>query len=358
MAACVSEGDELENNLWITTPFSLALISIKNSGVFFTVVLLCFVFFRTRRSFRKNLRMWAMTVLSPFALLFCWQKHVDLVFPGGMNTKHALSLGNFLTCFRAKTTETVKGIAEKMISNLFSGSNTILFLLIFLVILGCISRFVLRNKDDKDRCLSIYALVCLGVYIVGIFLMYIFSMPTQEAKYLASFRRYYKTILIFVTGLVTIRVLLLICGDKVRSGLHGWLPCLLAAVCGVSSFFAVAPNLSYYGKNETDERRVSLEQLVEEYNVSTGKGYLLACNPDEAFDKDYMLYLARYCLKSPRVAIATDEWLENNPDGWKKSDYIIVVEKSETNESYIRDRFGYRDVIDLAQYRETVTAEN
>lgn len=347
MSACICAGEKLKDNLWVTIPFNLFLISIKNSGIFFVLAILCYVFLRARRDIRNNIWKWAITVCLPFALLFLWQEHVKVSFSDGMTARHTMSVAYYLEGLKYKNINDIQAIAGEMVKWLLSPQNITLYLLAFLLILICALRFIPHKGNYKDRYLTALTLIYMGAYIVGLFGMYVFSMPVSEAVRLAGIYRYYSTIMIFTAGMVTMRVILLI-NSVTRSAVSKICICSLAVLCGIATFFSVSPNLQYYSRGTVDSVRLSFDRLIKEYNIPQGGNYIVV---HSSMDTGYLRHLTRYLLNPNRVVDVDGNWFEENPDKWREFDYLIVAEQTEEFEDYLSRNFGNREVIDLAQYK-------
>lgn len=348
LAACIRAKDDLADKLWITLPFTLFLMSIKNSGVFFILIILVYALMHAWRSIPKKKGMWLVTAASPFLLLFLWQKHVKLVFANGMNAKHSMSLSNFASVLGDKTMEDVGRITEKMSSTLFTWSNTIVFLLAFLLVLAVVVKLVLREKDDEGRGLGLFTVVCTAAYLIGIYGMYMFTMPTSEAVALAGYSRYYKTILVFASGMAAIRMILLL-NSAMRDTWRGVVSFLAAAVCGAAVWFTVAPDLDFYRRHTTPKRRATFDRLIEKYKIPSGGKYIVVHTSN---DSGYLYYLTRYLLTPEKVTSVTEDWFAEHPDEWRNYDYIIPIQKTEITENYLRENFEDKEVINLKKFKK------
>ena len=177
LAACVALRDRIGERPWLLLPFLLFLMSIKNSGLLFDVVLLVCMLCCGRKALRGHVRAFALTALSPFALLLLWQKHVKLVFSDGMHAKHSLSLSLFAATLEEKGEDIIQTITGGMLGKVFSLSNPMLYVLLLLLALLLIGRFCLRDRQSP-HFLAPLVLGSYAAYELGLFLMYLLTMPT------------------------------------------------------------------------------------------------------------------------------------------------------------------------------------
>lgn len=348
LAACVALRDRIGERPWLLLPFLLFLMSIKNSGLLFDVVLLVCMLCCGRKALRGHVRAFALTALSPFALLLLWQKHVKLVFSDGMHAKHSLSLSLFAATLEEKGEDIIQAITGGMLGKVFSLSNPMLYVLLLLLALLLIGRFCLRDRQSP-HFLAPLVLGSYAAYELGLFLMYLLTMPTGEALILAGYSRYEKTILIFCAGAAWIYACRL-AACALPGALRRTVSAVLAALCAASVFALVKPSRSYFRRQTfAGTTREAYDQLIEDYGIPAGCRYMILRSEN---DDGYLYYLTRYLLDPQAVSSAELSWLIELPDLWRGYDYLITLDPSEEVQAYLSGHFELSPVIDLSLYKE------
>lgn len=348
LAACVALRDRIGERPWLLLPFLLFLMSIKNSGLLFDVVLLVGMLCCGRKALRGHARAFALTALSPFALLLLWQKHVKLVFSDGMHAKHSLSLSLFAATLEEKGEDIIQTITGSMLGKVFSLSNPMLYVLLLLLALLLIGLFCLRDRQSP-HFLAPLVLGSYAAYELGLFLMYLLTMPTGEALILAGYSRYEKTILIFCAGAAWIYACRL-AACALPGALRRTVSAVLAALCAASVFALVKPSRSYFRRQTfAGTTREAYDQLIEDYGIPAGCRYMILRSEN---DDGYLYYLTRYLLDPQAVSSAELSWLIELPDLWRDYDYLITLDPSEEVQAYLSGHFELSPVIDLSLYKE------
>lgn len=348
LAACVALRDRIGERPWLLLTFLLFLMSIKNSGLLFDVVLLVGMLCCGHKALRGHVRAFALTALSPFALLLLWQKHVKLVFSDGMHAKHSLSLSLFAATLEEKGEDIIQTITGSMLGKVFSLSNPMLYVLLLLLALLLIGRFCLRDRQSP-HFLAPLVLGSYAAYELGLFLMYLLTMPTGEALILAGYSRYEKTILIFCAGAAWIYACRL-AACALPGALRRTVSAVLAALCAASVFALVKPSRSYFRRQTfAGTTREAYDQLIEDYGIPAGCRYMILRSEN---DDGYLYYLTRYLLDPQAVSSAELSWLIELPDLWRDYDYLITLDPSEEVQAYLSGHFELSPVIDLSLYKE------
>lgn len=199
-----------DNNKGLTIYFILTtsiLCIIKNSALFFFIIVISYYFYTIihhRHQFKK-IYMMLLNVISVFILsllpYFVWRRHVKINFPV---TKHDISLSAYKAIFLEKDSNIMSEITIRYLDAIrdihsLTLQGIILFNLL-MIISFFIIKFVVKRHNSILRYLFIGDSVML-IYFIGIYLMFLFSMPTEEALVLAGFERYASSIIIFALGL-------------------------------------------------------------------------------------------------------------------------------------------------------------
>lgn len=200
------------------TSLASSLILIKNSGMFFAFFSLIIYFFAiyihgkktSKRIFKityLNIKL-LMSFGAPMIVSFLWSRHVSMVFPSDKASKHAVNLESYIQNFNNKTQGEIKEISKNFLNRLNSGDTREFAGLFFLVVILLILFFFINNYLDK-RLLGIVVIISVMYifYNIGLWIMYLVSMPTSEALYLAGYERYISTIIDYLFGITTIGII-------------------------------------------------------------------------------------------------------------------------------------------------------
>ena len=175
-----------------TIPMFASLVLLKNSGLMLAIFLIFFNVFRERK---KSIVLAGSNLLTVIASYLSWSFHVKSEF--GTLSKHQMSIAAYSEELHSKDMEILIKISKLFAKAIISDWFMIMFFIILVLI------YFIYNKDKKIQKVGIISLIVYGFYAIGLYLMYLFSMPTDEALWLASFDRYIRTIhiLIFMSAL-------------------------------------------------------------------------------------------------------------------------------------------------------------
>lgn len=345
MSFCIYYKNDLQKKgLWVIA-FNTLLISIKNSGIFFVIVTIVYILICSKDYGKDALKILLVQIFSPFIFLLLWKKHVSLVYQTGMMAKHSMSIQNFKTVFLRKSIIDIKDITLEVLKNVFTLSNPIIYLFVFCVLLYFLHKVFIQKSSKVELQIFLIALLTYIFYLFGLLGMYIFSMPLKEAVNLNGYNRYYRTILIFVVGIVTISILE---NEKNYKGIHYR---LLIPLWILVFYCTLIPRFSYYKKQIIPQLRIQYDELICEYAVPQRASYIVIL---EKSNQGYLGYMSKYLLL-PKDIIFCD----SSKDGqeilktkWKEFDYLIVYDSSEEIFQWTEKTFHTKEsVINLSNYK-------
>lgn len=329
LAVCTYEGDKLSEKLWVLIPYSVFLVSIKNSGALFVVFLLgCAWLLLPER--RRSLKTWLPLLAVPVAVLFLWQKHVSMVFVEGLMSKHSMSPRYLYNMLERKTLADLSSIIAAMAKVVFTLTNPALWMLLFGLLLYLAARRLELGK--KPGQLLLVAAVSYVCYQIGTLGMYILSMPLDEALRLASYSRYHQSILMFTAGLFFLETLTVVNAlPEVR-----WSKMLRPAVTAVMlvlCFQSIHPHSGFFHRqNSVGSERAKFDNLMEEYNIKADGTYLILVQ-DERNDYGYLDHMTMYLLNPRQFLVLKESQLETaQTDGFN---YVIAFEQSEEIDAFM-----------------------
>lgn len=343
---CLYYKDSMIKMLPFTIPYSVFLISVKNSGIFFVAVIIALAWYYTT-SDKTRFVYRAGVLLSPFITLMMWTLHVKRVFPQGLASKHSLSLSNFETVFQDKQLEDVLTIITSILRRTFTLSNAALLLIFMAAILWLFRKHICTPAGTVLPDLLCLTLVSYLVYQLGTIGMYIFSMPQDEAVMLAGYERYHQTILTFLSGLVLTGFLLTV--ENIPANQCRALS--LSLLCSILLFWALNPALDFLCRQDlTGSDRQRFDAFFEEYHVLPYCRYAIIVSKDRT-DYGYLHYLSRYREETQEREIITDNNLETSD--WCIFDYILFFEETDATRTFLKIHFPEvtGPVVDLNKYR-------
>ena len=198
----------------LALPFSVYAYLVKNSGILFSLLislLLAGIALWNRRQghppARRDWRCILGACVAPVGVLYIWNRHTTMVFENASATKHAMRPGQLLSTFSEKTAAEISDICSAYVSAL--GEASVLPLACLAVMGLCLLAVSARRRAlyrPGAGALCAAALVSV-IYLAGLLLMYLFSMPTGEALILASLNRYLSTLdlwLVLMTAAVAL----------------------------------------------------------------------------------------------------------------------------------------------------------
>lgn len=301
--------------------YIVLLLQIKNSGIFFALLLSFYILFS--RSSGKPLHIRALCASYPFISLLLWKAHCSYVFPAASGTKHAMTLESFQKVFGVKTPDDIQNIALSVARRAVAdkGAWTCCFILLAA---GLIIFLFLR--EEKKTYLKTFIL-CTGIYIAyefGLLAMYLFSMPSSEALTLASFERYNKTVIIVVLYLTVCLLLRMLSAPRLRPwpSIFAGLAAVLVLTGAMKYATGSIQLFTQYssGYNSYYSARVRMEELRWEYYLPDNSSFLIIVNSG---DTDFLRHLVKYTFNPRNVYLEQTDELDDS-DFLDYYDYIIL----------------------------------
>ena len=279
-------------------PFLCTTVQIKNSGIFFAA--LAFVLILISLKYEKG-DIWqkAAAIVSPLLSIYLWQAHCKYVFDNASVSKHAMTVENYSSVFAAKSDGVIQSILSQLLNVSVTDKN-LYFLLAFLAVLG-ISCFMLVPALKKQYFKMVSASAGVYVlYMVGVFFMYLFSMPEPEAVKLAGITRYVKTVYIAIYYLVILMSVSMI--SAVESGKKKWICTVVAFAMMIVSWRGTEGKFPTIFEATSAKQRIWFEQAIKDNNVENGSSYIICTSQNNA---GYAYYLCKYLLSSSDISTRT-----------------------------------------------------
>ena len=190
---------------WVLLPIGCFLAVIKGSGLYFSAVLAvqAAAYLWPCGERRKKWVRILWLVLAPMCLLLLWNRHADLVFEGGLMTRHSISLRYMLNQTLDKSGGELLETVRRFLTALGDLSSIKPVLATFGLLLGCawLGRLSKARSGFGAGALLKASCAIYLTYMLGILGMYLFNMPENTIE---AFLRYETTCLILLAGLAAI----------------------------------------------------------------------------------------------------------------------------------------------------------
>jgi|GEM_PF-6269408 len=285
---------------FVSLPMIVALFLVKNSGVFFAAIdIVVLAYFALKAE--KNKWKVIFPVLSAVflgAAVLTWNIHCQAVFPEVVG-KHSMTTSNFESILAGKTIADIKMIAGLMLGKLFNQQDVFIRTMIALNIVALCARWWKKLEEADERKVTKVVLlidVAFVIYFVGIFAMYVFSMPLDEALYLAGYERYMMTavlyfVLVFSAYLVYVSNTGLDLGKK--SNRYAWV--LLYFLIFVSGLALTNNNYNIFALRKAYEASNPKNKEMIEFFETTDDSYVMYV--PEAYRSQYEIAYFNYLMK-------------------------------------------------------------
>lgn len=337
---------------------------IKSSGLFFSAIVLIYYIYEIIRltPLAKNkfklVGTSVITLVMAFAPIVYWNIYVKANFPV---TKHEVDLSAYQSIFDAKDAAVTQDIINKMLYYLADIQNTatqgfILFNL--LLLLGfLIIKFGIKRRNSLLKILILGNLIYM-IYYAGILLMFLYSMPVDEAVQLAGIERYASSIVIFTLGLAIYALVREVDysfyeqnieSRSYRSFKSLFTKKLYQYSSIIFAFFAVLMMLSEVNgmkyHNELFEASIPAQFLR-----ASGHGfelsedaYLVVTTEQENLMNYYTGFVGMYYLYSPNVTVREDFTMnaEEFKDFFNDYDKVVILDEHWTFNAMIEQMTGY-----------------
>lgn len=252
-------------------PAMIAVVCIKNSGLFFSAASAAMLWYVFRRSGLRRPGWRALAAFAVSALTYLlWIVHIKLRFPAALETKHAVSIAAYLSELRTKglslALQITKLHMQMLITPRIDRNITYVFILMAAVVLFFSTRALPVQRRRRLYRLFVAAIALYLIWYILILLMYIFSMPEEEALVLASHYRYNGTGLAYLIGLISILLFVTLQQTGALASLMRWVgrlcPLYIAAMIALTAI--PNPLVGRFKMFERDLHPYSLHDACEE----------------------------------------------------------------------------------------------
>lgn len=349
LAIIIYYKDELFKAALVSLIIQVFLVAVKNSGIIMLLLNTALLLFlsilydfknKNRFSFTRFIKLGIIHSGIPAAVFVLWSRHVEYVFQSGASSKHTVSIENYTNVFKDKTNGQIKEIITNFLNRLFSWNSTWLLLIIISVILifGYIIKRVLLNEKSCNELFIAVGLAIAYFGFMGILaVMYLLSMPYDEAVVLASYSRYEKTVVIYIVGAITVYLIHLV---SVTSPLRknvivGIFSVLLSGSILLTQLNNI-PDLFIKANAYEGSERQLLEEIKAEYSIPEGSSCFIYGAQIEN-DAGYHYCAGRYIFWNTSINTCSPNQLSDKSDTIKNYDYLIVLQSDNAINAYLTE---------------------
>lgn len=331
--------------LIFVVPWLALLAYVKTSGLFFAAGLVFAALYCLLRKGEKGGRRKAYiaaTVLAPFGAYGLWRLYYTARFDNADWARHSVSVTNVKGILGSKGPEDIARIGRLMLEKTFSWQNPVLYLLIGGIILFVVTRLMKNRMSIPVKTINrilLWSLIGYFVYQVGMYAMYMLTMPVEETVTLAGYGRYHRSMVIFLAGALFIAVVLATeewgkrAVSPVRAG------ALIAALA--LSFFALTPNLGMFARRSLEGSvREKYDAIIAKYRIPERKQVAVLVRPGFN-DAGYLRYMTRYLLNPTnpinKIVFPVDEIEQDESFDLSQYDVVIAFDEDETVRDYMTE---------------------
>ncbi|MGY3742673.1 hypothetical protein [Leuconostoc inhae] len=200
-------------NVYFMATMTICLTSVlgivKNNSLFFTMIvlgyfLLTIIKYRDKKwPLGKKALLILGTMTASMAPYLLWLWHVHQTF-GQQLSKHEISVTAYHDIYEAKTPEIISAIVQKFWHHLITLSTIPTQGIVLINVLFIVTIYLIHVVSHQKTILFkglISVNIIIIFYYIGMLMMFVFSMPTEEALALAGFDRYAASIVILGLGM-------------------------------------------------------------------------------------------------------------------------------------------------------------
>lgn len=256
---------------------------IKSSAIVFSILIAVYYLINNKGKIKQFLAL----VICPIVLQFAYVIRSNIVYSNISSSAQALSLSRFMSIYNQKNASLVKDIIKffiKSSTDFIDGiyQVKILWLCLFILLIVCILK---RNINYTK--VFIFSISSFIIYVIGLLLVYLFSMSLAEATgdWLACFDRYIGTISIFIFGIVY-GLFISFINDNIKITAFIALPVILIIIFSSNFKFLY----SFYNMDGYDDAIwKDLQAVADEEFVYNEKNIFAIFNVDDYNNKSFII---------------------------------------------------------------------
>lgn len=357
--AAISGIYVLRKNFLLSSIHTVILLStlaiVKNSGLFFVLIVLTYYVYTSIKHFNKESSklMYVLgissTILFSMGTFLLWEIHVKNTFTEEV-AKHSVNIGSYQDIFAEKTNEITSQIVQSFISTITNRHSistqgiilvNILFIGSFLIV-----RVIFKRKSQLIKMLLLTDTIIL-LYYVGILGMFLFSMPIDEALVLAGFERYASSMVIFSLGVFSLTLVQEMDSllyeqniemrnyksyKSIKTKKYYQYSSMLLLFFSTGLILSESNGMMFMNKSYENEIPYLIKSITKDNQDLNNANYLIVSADKENIDNYYTQYVGKYYLYSNQVDaienfILSDEEFITTLSNY---DYIVVIDEHYT----------------------------
>ncbi|HML45325.1 MAG TPA: hypothetical protein PKE04_01085 [Clostridia bacterium] len=364
-----------------SVPVMAFLLIIKSSGLFFAIP--CFAYLmrlesRAGKKTKDEIGLWLLGILAIVAALsttICWNVHNSLTFANDAS-KFSYNLKDLSVTIIYKTPEEMQAIVRLFLQEISSLTQPavqgVLLFNIQAVVVWLNARFGFSMRWKLLRML----LICDGfiaLYYVGMLIFYLFLMPLDEAMRMAGFDRYATSILLFLIGMLAMRLIQDVEGSFfVKQGKRrdirafksiqskriyqatSFVCCMIAGLFLLTDLDGMRTLQKAYPQSLPAKAEAV---LGNQWSALDENRYLLYASDTDRQVSDYLAeHVGRYLLFAPNVqAVSSFSNVYVFANRLSAYDYFVILESDPAIQGYLHDYAGMSGDVGIYPVREILS---
>lgn len=358
--AAVSGIYVLRKNFLLSSIHTILLLSVlaivKNSGLFFVVIVLIYYLYTSIKNFNKEQSKIILlvvgtgsTVMFSISTFILWEVHVKNTFTEEVS-KHSVNISSYQDIFAEKTNEITTQIIHTFTSTVIDwhslSTQGIIFVNVIFIGAYLIIRVGFKRKNSLIKMLFLTDAIVI-LYYIGILGMFLFSMPIEEALVLAGFERYASSMVIFSLGILSITLVQEMDSllyeqtiamrnhrsyKSIKTKKYYQYSSILLLFFSTGLILSESNGMMFSNKNYENEIPYLIKNITGDNQVLNNASYLIVSADKESIDSYYTQYVGKYYLYSNQVDaienfIISDEEFISTLSNY---DYIVVIDEHYT----------------------------
>ncbi|MCM3512084.1 lantibiotic ABC transporter permease [Carnobacterium inhibens] len=358
--AAVSGIYVLRKNFLLSSIHTILLLSVlaivKNSGLFFVVIVLIYYLYTSIKNFNKEQSKIILlvvgtgsTVMFSISTFILWEVHVKNTFTEEVS-KHSVNISSYQDIFAEKTNEITNQIIHIFTSTVIDwhslSTQGIIFVNVIFIGAYLIIRVGFKRKNSLIKMLFLTDAIVI-LYYIGILGMFLFSMPIEEALVLAGFERYASSMVIFSLGILSITLVQEMDSllyeqtiamrnhrsyKSIKTKKYYQYSSILLLFFSTGLILSESNGMMFSNKNYENEIPYLIKNITGDNQDLNNASYLIVSADKESIDSYYTQYVGKYYLYSNQVDaienfIISDEEFISTLSNY---DYIVVIDEHYT----------------------------
>ena len=331
---------DLKKAIYYSTPIMIYLLVIKNVGLVLSGIICIYILYISymNKDLKKGVKYISIISLILLATLLIWQGHVSIVYGNlALHSKHSLSAQNIIQSIKTLGIDNILLFIKVYIRHFLSLANNtpniyMLFLNSIFIALGILS----KEKNKIFKFLLVLDILYLGYYVI-LGLMYIFSMPWEEAKILAGYDRYMMTIINAIIGMSVFFII----NNKEKVKFINIIMIVIITLLLIpikynyKAFTSLIGNDGY--KNSEVER---FDKIIDK--IPTDKNIYYIYSPSSKGDYGKLVHVSIYKLLKRNCIVIQDEKALKDV---KENSYLILFDELDNYDELLKD--DYKKINDI-----------